>query len=207
MLLLKNQSPIAQGRMRYVYPHPADSGLVVKVIRPDVIDERWGSGQSWYKAQRRFGQYISYMRETAEYVAMYSRYGRSLPFAQKVVGFVETDLGLGLVIAAALDREGKLAPSLSTLVNSGLLNDEISQNLEKFILQVMDCDIIVADLHGGNIVYAYTPEEGDHFVMIDGLGLSNILPLKAVFARLNRKSKRRHVARLRERIASSIKKS
>src|SRR5688572_28872606 len=98
MLLLKHQSPIAQGRMRSVYPHPTDPGLVIKVIRPEVIDQRWGSGQPWYKTRRRFRQYISYMRETVEYVAMYARYGKSLPFAQKVSGFIETDLGLGLVI-------------------------------------------------------------------------------------------------------------
>jgi len=204
MLLLKAQTPIAQGRMRYVYPHPTDPGLVIKVIRPDVIDSRWGSGQPWYKAQRRFRQYISYMREIAEYVAMYAKYGKSLPFAQKVAGFIETDLGLGLVIAAALDRDGNLAPSLSTLINTGRFDDKVSIALETFIIQVMECDVVVADLHGGNIVYAYTKEEGDHFVMIDGLGSSNILPLKTVFPGLNIKSKRRHVDRLRARIASSL---
>lgn len=204
MLLLKAQTPIAQGRMRYVYPHPTDPGLVIKVIRPDVIDSRWGSGQTWYKAQRRFRQYISYMREVAEYVAMHARYGRSLTFAQKVAGFIETDMGLGLVIAAARDREGNLAPSLSSLVNSGQFDDTISAALEAFIIQVMECDVVVADLHGGNIVYAYTEEEGNHFVMIDGLGLSNILPLKTVFSSLNMKSKRRHVERLRIRIASQL---
>jgi hypothetical protein len=202
MILLKNHIPIAEGSMRLVYAHPQDPRLVIKVIRPEVIDERWGSGQAWYKVGRRFRQYISFMRETAEYVAMYATYGQSLSFAQKIVGFAETDLGLGLVVAAALDQDGNLAPSLSTLLSQHKFTARIAEDLETFIEQMMASDIVVADLHGANIVYAYTEQHGDHFVMIDGLGLANILPLKALFVRLNRRSKLRHVARLRRRMSS-----
>lgn len=202
---LKDQKPVAKGRMRFVYPHPHDPRLIIKVIRPDVIDERWGSGQSWYKARRRFGQYISYMREIGEYIATYNRDGSSLAFTQKVVGLAETDLGLGLVLEAVLDSNGNLAPSLPTLIDRGLFNDEAKAALEIFIQQVLDSDVIVADLHGGNIVYACNAEGLHHFIMIDGLGLSNILPLKCVFPSLNRRSKLRHILRLRKRLADKLK--
>lgn len=195
------------GRMRYVYPHPNDPRLIIKVIRPDVIDERWGSGQSWYKARRRFGQYILYMREIGEYIATYNRNGSALPFTQKVVGLAETDLGLGLVLEAVLDSDGNLAPSLPTLIGRGLYNDEVKAALETFIQQVLDSDVIVADLHGGNIVYACNDEGVHHFIMIDGLGLSNILPLKSVFPLLNRRSKIRHILRLRSRMADKLRES
>lgn len=200
MLLFQNQTPIAQGRMRAVYVHPNDSSLLVKVIRPEVIDQRWGSGKPWYKAHRRFMQYISYMREIAEYVAMYARYDMSLPFAQKVCGLVETDMGLGLVTEALRTEAGEIAPSLGSLLRDHLVTDEVRGALEQFIEQVMTSEVIIADLHPGNIVYAHFPNGGSRFVMIDGLGLSNILPLKSVFPFLNLKSKRRHVARLRARM-------
>lgn len=202
---LKDQKPVAKGRMRYVYPHPHDPRLVIKVIRPDVIDERWGSGQAWYKARRRFGQYISYMREIGEYIATYQKYGYSLPFTQKVVGLAETDLGLGLVLEAIRDSNGNLAPSLPTLIERGQFNDEAKAALETFIQQVLDSNVIVADLHGGNIVYACDDEGAHHFIMIDGLGLSNILPLKSIFPSLNRKSKLRHILRLRSRMAEKLR--
>ncbi|MES2997364.1 MAG: YrbL family protein [Verrucomicrobiota bacterium] len=204
MLILSEQPPIAQGRMRSVYAHPNDPGLIIKVIRPEVIDQRWGSGQPWYKAKRRFRQYISYMRETAEYVAMYASHGRSLPFAQRVAGFMETDLGLGLVISAARDQQGNLAPSLWNLLRKGEFDEQARSALRKFVRQIQETDIIVADLHGGNIVYAYTEQEGNHFVLIDGLGLSNILPLKSVFAAMNQRSKQRHIARLLNHMPEGI---
>lgn len=200
MLFFKNVTPIAQGRMRAVYIHPNNSGLLVKVIRPEVIDQRWGSGMPWYKSHRRFNQYISYMREIAEYVAMYARYERSLPFAQKIRGLVETDMGLGLVTEALRTESGDIAPSLGSLLSDHLVTDEVRNALDSFIEQVVASDVIIADLHPGNIVYAHFDGEGSRFVMIDGLGLANILPLKSVFTSLNLKSKRRHVARLRARM-------
>jgi len=197
---LKDTQPIAQGRMRYVYPHPGDPDLVIKIIRPDVIDQRWGSGQKWYKARRRFGQYISYMREIAEYVAAHARYGRNPLFAQQVVGLAETDLGLGLVLKAVRGKDGGLAPSVTTMLVNGTFDAAAEKALEKFIQELLESDIIVADLHGGNMVYAYDEERGHHFVMIDGLGQSNILPFKSVFRSFNRRSKLRHIARLRSRM-------
>ncbi|MFT3990117.1 MAG: YrbL family protein [Luteolibacter sp.] len=197
---LLDQDPIARGRMRLVYAYPGDSDRLIKVIRPDVIDERWGSGQPWYKAQRRFRQYISYMREIAEYVATYAKYGKSLPFTQKVLGLVETDMGLGLVLEAVRDQSGNLAPSLSSLVNGKKFTEEVGGALEEFIRQILETDIVIADLHGGNIVYTYDDIRGNHFVMIDGLGLSNILPFKTVFKSFNRRSKLRHITRLYDRL-------
>lgn len=200
MISLKDTKPLAQGRMRYVYAHPANPGLVIKVIRPDVIDQRWGHGQPWYKMQRRYRHYISYMREIGEYVATWARYGKALPFAQKTVGLVETDLGLGLAVEAVRDEKGDLAPSLSTLLGDKIYTRRAAEALERFIADILDSDIIVADLHPGNIVYSYNETEGHRFVMIDGLGLSTLFPFKAMSRRLNRKSKLRHIARLRGRM-------
>ncbi len=203
---LKDTQPLAQGRMRYIYAHPADPGLVIKVIRPDVIDQRWGSGQPWYKASRRFRQYISYMREVAEYVATHARYGRNLPFAQQVVGFAETDLGLGLVLKAIRGENGGLAPSVTAMLFNGTFDAAAEQALQQFIRDLLESDLVVADLHGGNIVYAYDESRGHHFVMIDGLGQSNILPFKSMFRSFNRRSKLRHIARLHRRM-EEIRKS
>lgn len=202
VIYLKDSKPLAQGRMRYVYAHPGDPELVIKVIRPEVIDERWGQGQPWYKMARRYGHYISYMREIGEYVAGWARYGRALPFAQKTVGLVGTDMGLGLVLEAVRDDKGGLAPSLSTLLGHKIYTPEAAAALERFITQILESDIIVADLHPGNIVYSYDGAEGHHFVMIDGLGLSTLFPFKAISKRLNRKSKLKHIARLRGRMTA-----
>lgn len=206
VLRLKDIPAITQGRMRMVFRHPEDPRLLVKVIRPDVIEQRWGSGAPWYKSRRRYRQYISYIRETEEYIAAYAQHGSSLPFAQKIVGFTETDLGLGLVMEAALDRDGNLAPALPTLFERQAFDRKVSEDLEEFLNLVVESDLIVADLNSGNIVYAYdAARDKDHFVLIDGLGVSTILPFKLLSRSFNRRSKLGRVKRLRVRMARMFK--
>jgi hypothetical protein len=199
-LKLGDLKPIAQGRMRLVFRHPHDSSLLIKVIRPEVIDQRWGTGQPWYKKRRRYRQYISYIRECEEYIAGCARHGAAIPFAQKIIGFVETDFGLGMIMEAALDQNGNLAPTLRQVARDHSLDGDIRTELEHFVRQIMASDIIIADLNPGNLVRAYTREEGHHFVLIDGLGLSTIMPFKLLSPVLNRFSKRGRVMALWKRI-------
>ena len=207
ILNLKDQQPIAQGRMRYVYAHPYDPDLIIKTIRPEVINQRWGEGQPWYKAKRRHGHYISYLREIDEYIATYSSHGGCPAFTQKIHGLVETNLGLGLVLGAVRAPDGALAPTLTTLLREGLFDDEASTALESFFAQLVDSDVIIADLNGGNLVYTWSEEAGNHFVMIDGLGLATIMPFKAISRAVNRRSKLKRIERLRLRMKRDAKKS
>lgn len=200
LIQLKDTEPIAGGSLRLVFAHPDDPGLLIKVIRPDMIDKRSGTGQPWYKVRRRHGHYATYMREIGEYVASHAVYGKSLPFIEKTIGFAETDLGLGLVFEAVRDANGNLAPSLSDLLEQKRYTREVAEALDRFISQILESDVIIADLHPANIVYADDPRTPPHFVMIDGLGLYTLLPFKAVSRWLNRRSKLKHVARLRSRM-------
>jgi hypothetical protein len=201
-LQFAHTKPLASGRMRWVFRHPEHPQWLVKVIRPDAIDERWGSGLPWYKFNRRFRQYISFVREIEEYVAAYTKHGGSVPFLQKIIGLEDTDYGLGLVMEAALDTSGNLAPTLWKMVKNQQFDAEAQLALERFFEQILASDVMIADLHPGNLVYAVTPQGGHQFVMIDGLGLSTLIPFKLLSKRLNRRSKIRRIRRLRERIAA-----
>ncbi len=200
LLQLSQLTPLAQGRMRLVFEHPRDTASLIKVIRPDVIERRWGSGAAWYKRRRRYGRYTSYLREIQEYIAAYASHGMSLPFAQKITGLVETDMGLGLVMTAVRDASGQLAPPLSALLRNNLFDDQAQDALERFFKELLGCDLIVADLNLGNMVYAHDGIRGNHFVLIDGLGVSTVLPFKLLSRSFNRRSKRRCIQGLRDRI-------
>ena len=199
-LELAGETPVAKGRMRLVFRHPHDPSLLVKVIRPEVIDQRWGSGMPWYKRRRRYGQYISFIRETEEYIAGYAQHGSSVPFAQKITAYVETDMGLGMVMEAALDPHGNLAPTLAILAKEKRFDETMRAELDRFTRQLIDSDIIVADLNPANIVRAYSKDHGHHFVLIDGLGGSTVLPFKQISRAINRASKHKRVVALWERI-------
>ena len=196
---LAGHEAIAKGRMRLVYRHPEDPGLLIKVIRPDVIPQRWGTGQPWYKRRRRYRQYISFIRECEEFIAVCAGGKRAVPFAQKITGFVETDLGLGLVMEAVLDENGNLAPTLSSLVYGKEIGAELRVEVDAFLEDLIASDLIIADLNPENIVRGATSGGGHRYVVIDGLGLSTVLPFKLIPA-INRASKRKRARDLWKRL-------
>jgi hypothetical protein len=192
-LQLSDLEPVARGRMRLVFRHPLDASLLIKVIRPEAIEERWGSGQRWYKKRRRFGQYISFIRECEEYIAGCARHGGSVPFAQVITAFVDTDYGLGMVMEAAQDSDGNLAPTLRAILSKNAFDATVRAELDEFLRQILESDIVIADMNPANLVRAYTPGKGHRFVLIDGLGVSTILPLKLLSPAFNRMSKRARI--------------
>ncbi|MET0261930.1 MAG: YrbL family protein [Rariglobus sp.] len=197
ILKLSHLKPLAQGRMRLVFEHPDDRSLLIKVIRPDVIERRWGSGAAWYKRRRRYGRYTSYIREIQEYLAAYARHGKSLSFAQKITGLVETDMGLGLVMEAVRSSSGELAPSLMDLISTGTFDEEARRALDVFLQQLVDSNLLISDMNPGNMVYLNKGSSGGRFVLIDGIGASSAIPFKSWIRWLNRRSKLGRVKRLR----------
>lgn len=200
MISLSDRLPVAQGKQRFVFTHPENPDLIIKVIRPDAVDRAWGR---WYKMRRCYGQYLSYMREIGEYVATHAREGSSPPFVQRIKGLVDTDMGLGLVLDAVRGECGELAPSLRSMLRSGTFDGTAERALEDFFQELMASDVIAADLNSGNVVYALDGEKGNRFVMIDGLGQHNLIPIKRFSRMVNRRGKLRRIGKLRRQIAAA----
>ena len=193
---LANNTPLASGSTRDVYLHPHDGSLLVKVIRRGAIEERYGRGRPWYKTTRRYRHFISYLREVREEIALRAQ-GETHPASlQKIIGFADTDLGFGLVVEAAKDRQGKLAPALPQLIEEGRFDAAARADLETCLNELLASPVILADVHGGNLVYAWSEERGDHFVLIDGIGCKTLIPINRLSRLVNRYSKRRRIARL-----------
>lgn len=202
-LALDARLPLTQGTMRRVYEHPDRPDWLIKVYRPEIRARLEAQSGPWQRRLRRLGMYSLYAREIEEYLAAHAA-GEGTPLVQKIVGLVETDIGLGIVVEAARDRRGALAPTIPQMIERGLFNEEAQRALLRFIDAVLASRVIVSDLHWRNLVYAYTPERGDHYVMIDGIGSANLLPLKAVFPSMNRRSKLSRVQYLKTKLASAL---
>jgi hypothetical protein len=200
MLQLKNRESLAKGNVRLVFEHPESPDLLVKVMRPDLVDQRYGGREAWFGTMRRYDPYVVFLREIREFVAAHAALGRAAPFAQTVHGLVETDLGLGLVLEAARGPDGGLAPTIAKLVELGQFDAEAAAALDQFLLDLLESDMVIADLHERNLVYACARDCSRRFVLIDGLGDSNLLPLKSWSRWHNRRSKEKRVARLKKRI-------
>ena len=203
MLKLKNKDPVSKGRCRLVFEHPASSDLLVKVIRPDVLERRFGKGtQPWrFKKNRRYGQYISFHREMQEYLVSRAESTTSRFHVQTIVGFADTDLGLGMIVEAVRNVDGTLALPLGQLIKSGLFDEEAEEALERFFSQMLASRIVFSDLNLGALVYQSTRKE---FIMIDGLGITNPIPIKALSSWANRRSKEKRFAKFRAKVRTMV---
>lgn len=200
-LSIQSLKQVAIGNFRTVYEHPEDRNLLIKVVRPEVCEKRWGSGAPWLDRRRRLKQYTLYFREIHEYLATCASEGTPPWFAQKITGLIETDGGIGLVTEALLGRDGNLAPTLKSMIAKDRFHDQEEAALKLCVDAIVESDLVIADLHPGNFVYTYSENKGDYFVLIDGIGSTSAIPVKIWFRGLNLRSKRSKVEQLYRRIA------
>ena len=193
---LGDRVPVASGSTRDVYVHPDDDSLLIKVVPAGVIEKRYVRGRPWYKTPRRYRHFMSYLREVREQIALRAQSRTHPPSVQRIVGFADTDLGFGLVVEAAKDRQGKLAPTLERLIAEGRFDAAARADLEACLDELMQLPVVVADLHIANFVHAWSKERGDHFVLIDGIGCKTLIPFNRLSPLVNRYSKGRRVQRL-----------
>jgi hypothetical protein len=92
----------------------------------------------------------------------------------------------------------------------GRFNDEVRADLDAFFAWMLASPVVLGDVHIGNLVYGHDPGVGNFFVIVDGIGDKNVIPLNSLSPVLNRMSKRRRIrrieakiARLRERVAAA----
>jgi hypothetical protein len=188
---LRQSTPIAQGHKRFVFQHPADPNLLIKVWQPGVVEERWGGDRPWYR-RSRYGQYISLQREFSEHLALAARFPDGVPVLQRHFGAVPTDYGLGVVVEKLTGRGGELAPTLAQLARSEGATVRLVEKLEQFRDEMLRYGVVVGKLHERNLVLACRDSE-ERFIMIDGYGEKTAFPIHVWSSRLNAAHTRRKV--------------
>ncbi|MGH8174398.1 MAG: YrbL family protein, partial [Rhodanobacteraceae bacterium] len=153
-LRLAGATPIAIGQLRAVYQHPLHRDELVKVIRPGMAEARLKRRSSWLKRLPRAKHYVGYLREIKEYVAARARTPDRDPPIARMIGVIDTDLGLGLVTEKVVDADGALAPTLAAMYErSRGFTPAIDTALATFLEGLLACNVIVGDMHAWNIVY------------------------------------------------------
>lgn len=196
-LPLSGTRPVAVGVKRAVFQHPEDPGLLVKVLHPAFIQKRFGPTGSFHNRHRRCLHYNYFLRELREYLVVSARSPEALSVLPEVVGLVHTDMGLGLVVKKISGPDGHLAPTIGAIAASGGLDARRWAMLDDLEGIVVDSDAVIDDLHPGNIVLTRDASGQERFVLIDGLGSSTAIPLKALVRPFNRLSKRKEFRKLR----------
>ncbi|HEY0179395.1 MAG TPA: YrbL family protein, partial [Dokdonella sp.] len=168
-------------------------------------ERRLGPQAPWYKRRARARQYVVYVRELKEYIAARANAGRGDPPIARMIGLVETDLGLGLVSEAVRGDDGALAPTLAAVyARNGGFAPWIDRALDAFVDGLLACDVIVGDMHAWNLVYGTDSRGGPRFVMIDGFGEKHVIPRSSMSRRLNAWNTRKLYRRMRRRLVELV---
>ena len=180
---------MAVGNHRAVYQHPQHADLLIKVIPAAAIAQRWDAPGRWLKRLPRARQYSGFVRELKEYIAIQARAPQGAAPIARMTGIVETDLGLGLVCEKVIAADSSLAPSLHAIYlrNSGAAA-RTDGALDRLLAELLRYNVIVGDLHPGNIVYGSDSRGGPHLLLIDGFGEKHVLPGNSMNRWLNRRN-------------------
>jgi len=186
VLLLSTAEPIAVGHLRSVYQHPVHANELVKVMRADAVAKRWNTPGRWHKRLPRTRHFVQYLRELKEFIVARARAPEvDVPIA-RMIGVVDTDLGLGLVSEKVVGVDGALAPTLAALYSRRGFTPEIDGALAAFLAGLLDGNVIVGDMHAWNIVYGSDSRGGPRLVMIDGFGEKHAIPISSMSRAVNR---------------------
>lgn len=202
ILTLSNQQPVASGKTRHIYQHPHNPDWLIKVHHVTSPNAHRAGLAGWFKAvEDRFIYMTGFMREIRTYV--YSRYGDHGDVVRHlipIIGLADTDLGMGLVVGAARDADGQLAPTLRKVFKRGDMSSVRLEKLRQLLQAIQSTDLVLGDLNQDNIVLAHDPEDGDRFVIIDGLGERTVVPLQEWFGWANRYKKTQFVRKIERKI-------
>jgi hypothetical protein len=200
VLRLSGAEPVAVGHLRSVYQHPHNASELIKVMRADAIEKRWNAPGRWAKRLPRARHYVQYLRELKEFVAARARAPDiDVPIA-RMLGIVDTDLGLGLVSEKVVDSHGALAPTLATVYAKQGWTPELDTALAKFSADLLAANTIVGDMHAWNIVYGSDSRGGPRLVMIDGFGEKHAIPVSSMSRAINRHRTKRLLKRMVEQM-------
>ena len=197
MIELKSSTPVATGHLRLVYDHPSQRECLIKVMRPEMVAKRWAR---WYKRIPRARHYTGFVRELKEYIGLLARYPDASPPIARTIGIVETDIGVGLVVERVRGPDDQPGPTLEALVRRERMAPWIAAALAKFRDDLFRYNVIVGDMHPGNLVHGTDSRGGPRLILIDGFGEKHVFPHCTLSRTLNAWNTRRRYAKLERKL-------
>ena len=196
---LSRTDRLARGKVRDVFARPGHPEQLLKTLRETkrtayarrrgliaLIKRHIGLGPYRYLLK----EYRCYLR-----VALRAeRLDRPIPIAE-FGPVIRTDRGLAQVSRRVPDRSGALAPTLRELLRAGPLDPVLLKQLNAFVGDLYDLNVVVPDLTAGNVVLDESVPDG-RFLLIDGYGEKAFITLQTYFPALNARALDRGFARI-----------
>jgi len=179
-LVLTDEDLLAKGNDRYVFQHPHDSQLLIKVVIPGIVK---------YKSKvREVYRDVKECKPNNQTDSLY---------IQKIEGLVETNRGVGQVIVKECDEHSDIAPTLYQLALDKELDAGKLQKLNAFLAWFVTTGVIINSLHCKNIVYAWDSARQEYrFKVIDGFGDKTLFQLSKLSGVIRDKNKLKCLKRM-----------
>ncbi|MCD0504853.1 PhoP regulatory network YrbL family protein [Bordetella petrii] len=181
---------LAKGADRYVFQHPHEPSLLIKVINMEAYAaylERKPL-KRFYKQFQRESAYRVYLNELSEYVTTTTVPSGvwNIPMA-RVVGLAQTTLGLGQLVEKITGEDGQLAPTVAHIMARDGISAALGAQLDAFFEDLIDTHIVINDMSARNIALGRNAEGRYGMYLIDGFGVLPLVPLYAWSKRLNKR--------------------
>lgn len=186
---LNAAQPLAQGGDRYVFQHPNDACMLIKVMdlqaRGVYLSAR--PFKRWYKQFQRESDFRVYLNEFNEYVTTTTRPSGvwRVPMA-RILGVAQTSLGLGLLVEKISDGKGGMAPTVKDLAQQGRYTQDLADKLDHFFQDLADAHVILHDISASNVAVGFNADGRYGLFLVDGFGVQPAIPLYSLSRRLNR---------------------
>ena len=203
---LAAEKPFAQGGNRLCFVHPGDDALCIKVRRPDftLADRRRKKG--FPKNLKPLSSFDDNREEARVMTSLQKRYGELVfRHVSRCYGFVDTDMGRGLVSELVRDGNGAISQTLKKVIWDAGFTEECRRAVE-VLVQFWKNNLVPSRhllLH--NIV-VQRDNQGviQRLVVIDGLGSSGLLPMRFLPRKLQRKKIEKKIAVMYARIETLL---
>jgi hypothetical protein len=152
MIVLKNREPIAANGPRACYLHPEDAGKVIKIVR----------------VKTTFRKKETNWQEWQHYHYLLKQHGK-LDFINECYGFIETDLGEGLIWQCVRDGSGEISNTITNIMKSpdGYDLGKVERVLDRFCGFLIEKNIQLFDLNPLNVMIRTCPDGSYQAVSAD----------------------------------------
>lgn len=204
---LAHVTPLLHSKTRMVFEHPLDPNLLIKVhkSRKNLAEAR-GVRVWMANVEDHFQYSTGILRDLTQFVeSRYRDYGRVTEYIAPIYGVIDTDLGLGLLVAAARDSAGLIAPTVRTLLDDGRMTAGRAKALKLMLDAIVETELVIGDLNLENIVLDKADSPDERFLIIDGLGERTFFPVQHWFKFLSARQKRIFAEKVNRWSAEAVK--
>ena len=151
-LILNDSLFIAKGGERNCYVHPDDNTKVIKILYKNINHNNQNELEY---------SYMKYIK----------RKGADLSFVTNCYGYVNTNLGKGLVFDRVLDYDGKPSKSFRYYLANKLIPLKEQEELIKELKEYLEKNLVLfVDTSLTNIFCSKLSENSYKLIIVDGLG-------------------------------------